>query len=96
MKAFAYVHGKPLPLQGVSNPGSIVLEVVLDDDRTVQLVVRDNGEIQVRGWGNTPILLGNGNQVEFMCRLAHEEQTYCPRSYTPIKDCKCRDHDEHN
>jgi len=91
MKAFAYIHGKPLQLQGVSNPGSIVLEVRLDDDRTVQLVVRDDGEIQVRGWGNIPILVGNGNQVEFACRLTPEEQTHCPQCYGHIEYCNCGD-----
>jgi hypothetical protein len=85
MLARAYVHGKALPLLGVRNPGSVVLEVELDDGRTVQMAVEDNGRIFLRGWGNTPALLGNANAVEFRCQLAPEEQTHCPFTFDRVE-----------
>ena len=55
-----------------SDPHSAVVEVIMPDNRTVQLVVRENGEIQLRGWGNIPLKLGNATQMRMDCVLTPE------------------------
>lgn len=70
MEARAYVHGKALPLSGVSNPGSVILEVELPDGRTVQMRVTDEGEVNLRAWGNIPEKVGNMDQFSFHGQLS--------------------------
>lgn len=89
MKARAYVHGHAVPLDNANNPGSTILEVELDDGRTVQLVVNDTGHIGVRAWGNIPAKVGNTAQVSFECLLHHETQTNCPVCYGKEGDYSC-------
>lgn len=84
MRVAAYKAGARVPINGVTNPGSVVLEVVLDDDRTVQIVVDKDGEIGLRGWGNVPARVGNGNKLEFRAVLQREEATHCERCYCPL------------
>ena len=73
----AYVGGakRVLPLHGVSNAYGTVLEVVLEDDRTVQFSVNGDGAIMLRGWGNVPMLLGNAAQVSVVLNLSPENPT---------------------
>lgn len=68
-KVRAYVCGKAVPIEGVTNMGSTILEVELHDGRTVQMVVRLDGTIHIRGWGNVPAKVLNCNSVEVTCIL---------------------------
>jgi hypothetical protein len=49
-----------------------VLDVELQDGRTVQLIVNGDGSIDLRGWGNIPIKLGNDNRLNFRADLVFE------------------------
>jgi hypothetical protein len=89
MKARAYVMGRAVPLEGVRNPGSTILEVELDDGRTVQLCVDVEGHIHLRAWGNIPAKVGNSTQASFDCQLNLEEQTSCPTCYGRLGECNC-------
>lgn len=78
----AYVHGRPVALpRALGNLGSAVLEVELEDGRTVQLVVSGNGDVHLRAWGNVPAKIGNMNRTGFSARVEFEEQTTDPVTY---------------
>lgn len=94
MKARTYVQGQPIPIevnQPAGTAGTAVLEVELDDGRTVQLSVDEAGVILLRGWGNIPATVGNGNTVELTCQVNPQKQTHCPICYNPFgpKDRCC-------
>jgi len=87
----AYVMGKPVVLHNILNSGNVVLEVELDDGRTVQLVVSGDGEIHLRAWGNVPAKIGNMDRTGFSAVVPCEEQTTDPVTYerltkTPTDD----------
>ena len=88
MKTRTYIHGRAVPLE-LNNPGSTILEVEMDDGRTVQLVVNDTGHIGLRAWANIPINVGNATQATFECLLQFEEQTFCGTCYNRLGDCIC-------
>ncbi len=78
----AYVSGRRVVLpEALGNPGSAVLEVELEDGRTVQLAVSGDGEIFLRAWGNMPQKLGNMNRTGFSAHVEFEEQTHDPVTY---------------
>lgn len=89
MKARAYVGGKPIELDRMTNPGSAILEVELNDGRTVQLCVNKDGGICLRGWGNIPATVGNSNSIVLTCELKYEEPTTCDRCYNQFEKCDC-------
>ena len=90
MKARAYVMGRAIDIPNISNPQSIILEVELDDGRTVQLSVSDTGHIWLRGWGNIPAKVGNGTVVTMDCELPHEDPTTCGICYSKLEEgCTC-------
>lgn len=89
MKARAYVMGRAVPLEGIANGASTILEVELDDGRTVQLVVDCGGRIGLRAWGNIPAKVGNSTQAGFECHLNFDEQTTCPTCYGKVGECNC-------
>jgi len=96
MKVAAYKFGKRVPIEGIENPDSVVLEVVLDDDRIIQLNINETGQIFLRGWGNTPVKVGNCNKLELFAQLQKEEPTHCEKCHgkldsdNPNIRCKCR------
>jgi hypothetical protein len=69
MRVAAYKSGKAIPINGVANPGSVILEVSLDDGRTVQLTVSSDGTVWLRGWGNTPAKVGNANSLNILAEI---------------------------
>lgn len=85
MIARTYVMGQPKFIE-VNDPHSAVIEIELDDGRTVQLVVNKDGTIYLRGWGNIPGKVGNSNKVEFVCELNKEPQTHCHICYNELKE----------
>lgn len=60
---------------------SAIIELEAPDGRTVQLCFRENGEIDLRGWGNIPISVGNMDCVGFHCKLEYEESDTCVICY---------------
>ena len=86
----AYVGGVETPIEGIANPGSVILEVELEDGRTVQFCVNEDGHVEVRGWGNIAAKLGNMNSLQFNANLAFEEPTTCEVCYHRLTDnCGC-------
>jgi len=79
MKARTYIRGRAIPI--VVNQPQAVLEVELDDGRTVQLSVDEAGTILLRGWGNIPASLGNNNTIVLACQINPQKQTHCPVCY---------------
>lgn len=75
MKLRSYVGGAAVDLSQHVQHHAAVVEVELDDHRTVQLVVDRAGSIHLRAWGNTPMLLGNWNKVGMDAELAYEPAT---------------------
>jgi hypothetical protein len=55
---------------------SMMVEVVLDDERRVRLNVDSDGQVWVRTWGTTPIRLGNGTQSDFKFPIAKQEPNH--------------------
>jgi hypothetical protein len=86
MRVAAYKSGKAIPINGVANPGSVILEVSLDDGRTVQLTVSSDGTVWLRGWGNTPAKVGNANSLNILAEIQKQEQTHCEVCYCPLND----------
>ena len=70
-----------------ASPMHAVVEVILDDNRTVQLVVSKDGKITLRAWGNTPMLLGNGESTSFTAILPYEQPT-CDEYGNRLNDTK--------
>ena len=78
----AYVGGRPISLpEALGNPGSAVLEVELEDGRTVQLVVSGEGDVHLRAWGNVPAKIGNMDRTSFSAHVQFEEQNTDPVTY---------------
>jgi hypothetical protein len=73
IKARAYVRGKVVELPDLNNIGSVILEVELDDGRTVQLSVGIEGRIHLRAWGNIPAKVGNADSVHLTAIVPFEE-----------------------
>lgn len=95
MKLAAYKAGARVPILDVTNPDSVVLEVVLDDDRTVQIAVSNKGLVSLRGWGNVPAKVGNWNKLEFTAELQKEDANHCEKCYCPLTGsarikCNCK------
>lgn len=81
MKLVLYQYGKPVEVDLSGNqPNSLVLEVTTNQGQTVQLWVGQRGgesvEVDVRGWGNKPVLLGNLNSIHFHGPLPYEKPTH--------------------
>lgn len=51
-------------------------EIRMSDGRTYQMFVDADGHVSLRCWGNTPILLGNGNRTAFRAVVPFETPTY--------------------
>jgi hypothetical protein len=102
MRVAAYVNGSHLPIRGVANRDSVILEVTLDDSRTVQLDVRGDGVVQLRGWGNNPAKVGNWNTLNLTTQINKQEQTHCEVCYCPLNDgpetyrCMCNHRKEND
>ena len=96
MKVSAYKMGTRVSILDIDNPGSAILEVTLDDGRTVQLVVESTGLVFLRGWGNVPAKLGNCNLMGFSAQLQKEKQTHCEKCYGKLDSntsrggCTCK------
>ncbi len=73
MKGRTYVLGIPHDVR--VGRKSACFEAELDDHRTVQMVVYDDGTVLVRGWGNAPQLVGNMTQVSFEARVSPQDPT---------------------
>lgn len=93
MKTRAYVMGRPVPIEGINNPGSVILEVEMEDGRTVQLAVYRTGQIDLRAWGNIAAKVGNMAQVDMHCTVVPQEQTTCEICYHRLP-CNCRGSNE--
>ena len=89
IKAGAYKAGRKIPLGDIANPGSAILEVELGDHRTVQLVVREDGTVSLRGWGNKPMKMGNSTQMEFSAVLQKQGPVFCEGCFNPLERCEC-------
>lgn len=87
MKAVSYIGG--IPKQIPINHCGAVLEVQLQDGRTVQLSVGDDGLVNLRAWGNVPAKVVNGDQAGASFKLAFEPQTSCPTCYDRLNKCLC-------
>lgn len=85
----AYVAGKTVPIEGAVNQGSAILEVRLDDGRTVQLCVNNDGGVNLRGWGNVPGKVGNSTRLDFSAYLPHEDPTTCETCLDKLGGCGC-------
>ena len=59
-------------IRGFGENAYAIFEAELDDGRTVQLSVHNNGRVFLRGWGNIPKLVGNSNTLELTAVLAPE------------------------
>ena len=86
MRISHYVMGKAIALAETT---SAIVEIELVDGRTVQLVVRPDGEIDLRGWGNIPASLGNSTCVGFHCQLDWKQATCCETCYGRLGRCGC-------
>lgn len=75
MKLRNYKNGTPIDLSHALGTHAAVVEVELDDGRTVQMVVRHDGAVDLRAWGNSPMRLGNGNKTAIRFVVAHEPAT---------------------
>jgi len=75
MKTRIYTRGRPISIE--LNQPTAVLEVELDDGRTVQLNVDKAGAIFLRGWGNIPAKVGNDSTVELICQINPQKPTHC-------------------
>jgi hypothetical protein len=82
MKLVIYDYGTPREVE-LRQHNAAVLEVSLPDGRTVQLTFDTKGTVRLRGWGNVPILVGNGNELGLHTHLAYEEPT-CDKHGNPL------------
>ena len=83
----AYVSGNPIVLhEALGNSDSVVLEVELEDGRTVQLVVSGDGRVDLRAWGNVPAKLGNDYLTSFDAVIPFQRQTHDPITYERLKE----------
>ncbi len=89
MKIFSWVLGEKKLLEHTGNLGGATVQINLEDDRTVQIDVREDGTVFLRGWGNTPDRLGNVNKMEFHGKLEKEEPNTCIRCWKRFDYCKC-------
>lgn len=91
MNAYTYVNGiaRSFPINIRANGSVAILEVRLSGGQTIQLTVGDDGDIHLRGWGNTPIKLGNANKVAFRCSLEQEAPTHCSICFNKFEECFC-------
>ena len=93
MEVAAYKSGVRIPIDNVANRDSVVLEVKLDDGRTIQLTFDTEGMFYLRGWGNIPARLGNSNKVVFQAAVQYEEATHCEVCFCPLegpRKCTCK------
>lgn len=67
-----------------SSDNSAIVEVVLDDDRTVQLSVQNDGSVFLRGWGNVPAKVGNWNRLNLAAKIEKEAATTCEVCHCPL------------
>jgi hypothetical protein len=74
---------QPIDRKHYSPEHSAIIEVELEDGRTVQLTVTTNGEVYFRGWGNIPARLGNIARFAFNCEIPVEEATH-DDNYLPL------------
>lgn len=88
MKLVCYKYGHRYLLDEF-NRGAIV-EVEMNDGRTIQLCVDEDGEVNLRGWGNIPGKVGNWSRMNFTAQLLSEVPTHCDICYNHLEECKCR------
>jgi hypothetical protein len=89
VKAVTYINGQQKTIEVQDH--TAVLEVELSDGRTIQLTFNEDGVVFLRGWGNIPAKLGNGNSMTFRAQLQFEEQTTCPVCYDRLERCDGHD-----
>lgn len=74
MGAKAVVWGMGSPTEVPADSDSVCVDAVLADGRTVQVVLRTDGHVLVRGWGATPIVTGNVEAASVSFTLPTVEQ----------------------
>lgn len=75
MRLVVYEWGNPreVPIQ---QEHAAVINLIMPDNRTVQVVVSSSGEVELRGWGNMPAFVGNMNVLGFRAHLQAQPQTH--------------------
>lgn len=68
--------GTPVEVARLAPDEPIVLTISMHDDRTVQLVVDPDGDIELRGWGNDPLRMGNMESLYLDTYLPASEPTH--------------------
>lgn len=82
-------HVHDIPVNTHANGANAVIEVELNDGRTVQLYINEEGDFCIRGWGNVPAKIGNMNRITLACHIEHEPQTTCSICYGRLGGCTC-------
>jgi hypothetical protein len=57
-----------------TEPGGCV-DIIMDDGRTYQMHVQENGDVFLRCWGNNPNLVGNGTTAQYHASVPFREPT---------------------
>lgn len=69
MKARYYLYGQAFSFGQCVNVTAVgqftLFETELDDGRTIQLAVHDDGVVRLTCWGNFPLKVGNMEQASF-------------------------------
>jgi hypothetical protein len=58
----------------LDEPGACV-EVIMDDGRAYQMYVMKTGDVSLRAWGNTPMLVGNATEASYYAEVPVKEPT---------------------
>lgn len=67
-----------------------IVEVVLDDGRTAQMIFRTDGQLTIRAWGNIPAKIGNANMTGMYTTVEFEKPTTCEVCYNRLGNCGCK------
>lgn len=81
-----YEMGRAIHDATTTNDG--VVQIVLDDGRTAQIVFRQDGGLSVRAWGNVPGKLGNRHAAGMHAEV-HQPADTCDKCYNRLSDCGC-------
>lgn len=83
MKIKIYRHGRIEEID--IDQRSVAVDIVLADNRTARMSFSEGGQLLVRAWGNSPMLLGNWDRQSMSFVVTHERPT-SDEFGNPLKD----------